>query len=235
MIFQLAMVPPNPWLGNPKVEMQKIELVPPSNVSAVSIEQAIHKRRTCREYKNTPITIKVLSQLLWSAQGLTGGSNMRTTPSAGARCPLRIFVFAGNVSELPVGVYKYHAKDHELSQESNTDIRSLLSTAVIDEQPWVSKAAAVMVITADMMDMTEHFKGQSPIGERGARYVYMETGAAAQNVYLQSTALNIGVVLVGGFHDDKMKRLLSLPPGLEVTALLCLGKPSTNRKTVDSK
>ena len=69
------------------------------------------------------------------------------------------------------------------------------------------------------------FAAQPPQGERGVRYAYIETGALTENVYLQATALELGVVLVGGFEDDKVKLALHIPSKFEVTTLLCVGKP----------
>ena len=47
-------------------------------------------------------------------------------------------------------------------------------------------------------------------GRRGIRYVHIEAGCAAQNVYLQAVSLNIGTVMVGEFHDEKVKKLLQM-------------------------
>ena len=77
---------------------------------------------------------------------------------------------------------------------------------------------------AKLGDAVRHFQRQPPQGERGARYVYMETGALAQNVHLQSTALGVGCVLVAGFDDSRVKEALRLPADLEPTALLCIGQ-----------
>ena len=76
--------------------------------------------------------------------------------------------------------------------------------------------------------MNAHFGQQPPEGQRGTRYSYIETGAAAQNVHLQATALGLGMVLVAGFDDHAVSRALSLPAHLSPTALLCLGHPAAD-------
>ncbi|MEP3163548.1 MAG: nitroreductase family protein [Marinobacter sp.] len=93
------------------------------------------------------------------------------------------------------------------------------------DQPWLKEAAIVIGVTAEFDEAVQHFEAQPPHRERGARYVYMETGALAQNVHLQSSALGVGCVLVAGFNDSKVKEALRLPSDLEPTALLCIGQP----------
>ncbi len=47
-------------------------------------------------------------------------------------------------------------------------------------------------------------------GKRGARYVDMEAGHAAHNVYLQAAALNLGTVVIGAFYDNQVAGVLEL-------------------------
>jgi nitroreductase len=41
-------------------------------------------------------------------------------------------------------------------------------------------------------------------------YIYMEAGHAAQNVYLQAVALDLGTVSVGSFDDEEVKSVVGL-------------------------
>lgn len=42
---------------------------------------------------------------------------------------------------------------------------------------------------------------------RGIRYVHMEAGHAAQNVYLQAVSLDLGAVAIGALDDAGVKRV----------------------------
>jgi len=49
-------------------------------------------------------------------------------------------------------------------------------------------------------------------GDRGRdRYVCMDLGHSAQNVYLQAEALNLGTCAIGAFSDDKIAEIMQLP------------------------
>ena len=60
---------------------------------------------------------------------------------------------------------------------------------------------------------------------RTPRYVHMEAGHAAQNLLLEAVALGLGGVPVGAFHDDEVRRVLSLPIDHRPIYLLPVGHP----------
>lgn len=189
-----------------------------------SLVGSIAARRSVREYTNAPLSIDVLSQLLWSAQGVTGTNKKRATPSAGELYPLHLKILVQRVSELEPGIYEYQSDSHSLNLIGERVPERAVQSLGIGDQPWLKEAALVIAVTAKLDDAVRHFEAQPPQGERGARYVYMETGALAQNVHLQSTALGVGCVLVAGFDDARVKEVLRLPSDLEPTALLCIGQ-----------
>ena len=168
-----------------------------------SLEEALFKRRSVRDYSPEPLTLEEVSQLLWAAQGVTTEMGGRTAPSAGALYPLEIYLIAGNVDGLSVGVYRYNPERHELAKVKDGDTRGQLSAAVLD-QSCVKEGAVSIIITAVYERTTAKY------GERGVRYVYMEAGHAAQNICLQATALDLGAVTVGAFHDDLIKEKVGL-------------------------
>jgi len=57
-------------------------------------------------------------------------------------------------------------------------------------------------------------------GERGIRYVHMEVGHAAQNLFLQAEALGLATVVVGAFEDDAVATVLKLPTDVQPLMLL---------------
>lgn len=194
----------------------EIKLPAPEKDSETSIEEALLERRSIREYKDEPLTLDEVSQLLWAAQGVTDPRGFRTAPSAGATYPLEVYVVVGNVNNLSEGVYKYKPHEHELVRVAEGDKREELCDAALGQR-WVEEGAIVIVFSAVYERTTGRYK--TPVRDertgasylRGIRYVHMEVGHAAQNVYLQAESLKLGTVVVGAFSDDKVKKIVNMP------------------------
>ena len=157
-----------------------------------------------REFVDTPLTLEEVSQLLWAAQGITAKWGGRTAPSAGALYPLELYVVVGNVDGLPQGVYKYRPAGHDLVKVVDGDQRSRLAEAAVG-QSWVRDGAIDIVVAAVYERTMRKYK------ERGIRYVHMEAGHAAQNIYLQATTMDLGMVTVGAFFDEQVSEILGMP------------------------
>lgn len=197
-------------------EMRTVKLPPPREESSMSVEAAIKGRRSERQFRKGALTLAELSQVLWAAQGSTGGTH-RSVPSAGALYPLEIMAVVGEVEGLPAGVYRYHPGGHRLSLQVAGDKRRELASAAV-EQRWIGEAQACLVIAAVYERTTSKY------GERGHRYVHMEAGHAGQNVYLQAEALGLGTVMVGAFQDEQVRILLGLRRTERPLAIMPLGR-----------
>jgi SagB-type dehydrogenase family enzyme len=213
-------------------EAEIIQLPVPQLDSRISVEKAISLRRSIRDYADVPLSISEISQILWATQGFTqerkepprmwnpkyewqGG--LRTAPSAGALYPMEIYLLAGNVGGLAKGVYKFIPKNHSLRRITSLDKRTDLCNAALKQAP-IEKAAAVIVL-AGVYERTS-FK----YGERAERYVHIEVGSIAENVYLQGMTLGIGTVIIGAFKDEEVKNTLLLPEDEHPLAIMPLGK-----------
>jgi len=198
------------------MDQQEIILPQPQKSSNTSIEESLLKRRSIREYKDEPLTITEISQILWAAQGITAPeSGSRTAPSAGALYPLEVYLIVRKVENFEPAVYKYLPKDHKLNKILKSDISGELIKVA---QDFVSQAPAILVFSGVFERTTQKY------GERGIRYVYMEAGHAAQNVYLQAQSLGLGTVTVGAFSDEEFKKILNLPEEETPLYIMPIGK-----------
>ena len=198
--------------------VEHLNLPPPAFDGDVSVETAMRKRRSIRRYRSMELSLAQISQILWSAQGVTHSGGYRTVPSAGARYPLEIYLAAGEVEDLAAGVYHYRSRSHTIILAIAGDQRPALCSAALG-QPAVGAAAAVLVICALYQRMTRRY------GRRGAQYVHMEVGHAGQNIALQCVALGLGSVMIGAFNDDRVQHVIGVQPDERPLYMIPIGFP----------
>lgn len=195
-----------------------IALPEPQTQGQLSLEECLNRRRSSREFNPEPITLTQISQILWAGQGITRPDGGRTSPSAGALYPLEIILVAGNILDLDPGIYQYHPEANGLELMLEGDKRDELAVAALD-QNCVRNGTAVLVIASFPHRITGKY------GQRGHRYLHMESGHAAQNIYLQAAAMGLGTVVVGAFHDTKVRNILQLPENEQPLYILPVGYP----------
>lgn len=178
---------------------KELPLPPASLDGQVSLEAALSRRRSVRQYADRPLSWETIAQLCWSAQGVSDPAGKRTAPSAGALYPLELYVATGE------GLFQYRPLRHTALVVSQEDLRPALHRAALGQSA-VLQAPAVFVIAA-IYARTEVKYGR----ERSPRYVHLEAGHTAQNLLLQATALGLGAVPIGAFYDDQVSLALRLP------------------------
>lgn len=205
--------------GQDAVTQGSVSLPQPRLRGPLSVEEALARRRSVREYADASLSIGQLSQLLWSAQGITEQSHgLRSAPSAGALYPLEVYVASAHVGGLRPGVYRYLPGEHGLELVLDGSVRRQLCRNALSQSA-VADAPATLAFAAVFARTTRKY------GERGRRYVYMEVGHAAQNVYLQAAALGLGTVVIGAFDDAAVKRTLGMRDDEEPLFLMPVGRP----------
>lgn len=198
-----------------------VKLPPPKTVGAMSVEEAISRRRSTRSFTDEPLSLQDVSQLLWAAQGLTDPvRNFRAAPSAGATYPLEVYVVVGEncVTGLASGIYHYDPHDHQIVLVLEGDMRLSLAEAALGQSS--VKEASISIVVAAVYERTT-----GKYGERGVRYVHMEAGHVGQNLYLQATALGLGMVTAGAFDDDKVQEVLQLSEDQKPLYIIPVGHP----------
>lgn len=201
---------------------EKINLPEPSKDSGFSVEQAIQKRRSVRAFSNKPLTLIEISQLLWSAQGITSDEGLRSAPSAGALYPLVLYLVVGNVAGLQPGIYRYSSDGHQLVRIQEGDSRNEVTRAAL-EQSWIRSSAMILIFSAHEKKTTGKY------GQRGIRYIHIEVGHSAQNVFLQVQSLGLSAAVVGAFDDSLVGKILSLPTQERALYLMPVGRPQSER------
>ena len=188
----------------------------------MSLEEAVARRRSVRDFTPEPISQSQLSQILWSAQGIIDSRGKhRAIPSAGATYPLEIFVACGRngVEEIADGIYHYKIDNHSLTLQHRGDVRPELARAALNQQ-FIYEAPLDIVICALYQRTAMRYGG------RGERYVHIEVGHAGQNIYLQATALGLATVAIGAFDDEQVREVLRLDKQCKPLYIMPVGKPA---------
>jgi len=188
----------------------------PDTLGTVTLERAVARRRSIREYQPGALTLAEVAQLMWVAQGITGRDDRhRAVPSARAVHPLEVRLEARRVDGLAPGLYRYLPNEHALALVAPGDHKPAVMTAA--GQPCIDAAAAVLCVAGDGALAASKF------GANAERWLGMEAGFVVQNVYLECTALGLGTVMVGGYDEPKANAAFRLAPGWKTLGLMPIG------------
>jgi len=190
-----------------------LKLPHPRTSGDQSLEEIFLNRRTRRDFQTSPLSLTEVSQILWAAYGFktpehakrNTGKTKRTCPSAGAIFPLEIYLMAGDIMDIPPGFYHYIPDQHALELIHDRDLRKDLYEIAYPRE--MIRIAPVSLIYAAVES-----KVKERYGERGRqRYIPMDIGHSAQNVYLQAEAMGLGTCAIGAFDDEGIIQVLDLP------------------------
>jgi len=194
----------------PAAATTTVKLSAPALKGAVSIEEAIAKRRSIRQFAPGEVTMEQLSQLLWAAQGVTDkASGHRAAPSAMAKYPLEVYVVKAD------GLFKYVPAEHALTKLKDGDLRKDISG-----QGSVAQAPVSLVITVNYDELAGRY------AKMAQRFGDFEAGAASENVFLQAAALGLGSVAVGGIDDAQVAKVIGAAANETPVIVIPIGKPA---------
>lgn len=185
--------------------------------------ELIHHRHTARNFTGEKIPFDDFFSLIQNTAGITYPGNSfdgstRAYASAGARYPLELYALVLNVTDLLPGLYHYSVKENLIELLYAQRFTSELDE-IFGDEPWITKASVVFFITGIPERTAVKY------GDRGHRFMYIETGLLAQNISLLATEMGFGTCLVGGFVEDEVIKLFDLQIQGEYPLLsIALGK-----------
>jgi len=195
--------------------LDKVQLSKKVKMISQSLSSVLLERKSRRDFNSTgKVTKKILSSILFHSAGIvpnkdsTWDNTRRFYPSAGARYPLELYLITNKVFGLKPGLYHYSVSDHSLDiLWLNNKLTTNLAN--ISGQKWVRKANILFIITGVIERTRTKYK------DRGGRYIFIEAGHLAQNIYLVATAIGLKTCAIGGFIDDKINTILDLDEEVE--------------------
>ena len=196
-----------------------IQLPAPSQTGSISVEEAISKRRSIRQFADKPLDYVKIGQLAWAGQGITDKErNLRAAPSAGAVYPIELYLVTAE------GSFVYRPDSHSLEQVSQSDLRKKLSAAA-QEQGAVADASCDIVIAGSIRKLAAQY------GKNAEKFMLLEAGHIAENIQLQAVTLGLGSVPVGAFDVKSVDKVCELRGDLEPLLIVCVGFPFVQEKS----
>jgi SagB-type dehydrogenase family enzyme len=214
-IFRSKNTPTPNTSSSPTEELESVsnllDLPHPNLDSRTSIEKAISSRRSYRSFEDKSISLGYLSQLLWSAQGVTTDWGGRTVSSSKSAYPLSLYIISSQINDLDKGLYLYIPGDiqpaHQLSTIYKSDLISLLAETT--DQYSIQHAPLVIIVTSSSNKIE----------------AYLEAGQVAQNLFLQSESLGLGMATISSQDSDLLKEALKLPEEETIILFIPVGHP----------
>jgi SagB-type dehydrogenase family enzyme len=192
-----------------------IPLPDPEIIGDANIWKALRSRRSRRVYlSERPLPLRLLSTLLWATQGATaryGETLFRTAPSAGGLYPVETYLSTRSVDGIEPGIYHFRPMPFDLEYIRRGDQSRLVAEAALG-QTLILGAQVTFIWSAVLA------RGKWKYRERAYRYIYLDAGHIAQNLYLAAEALGLGACAVGAFYDDQMNGIVGLD-GTEETVI----------------
>jgi SagB-type dehydrogenase family enzyme len=204
--------------------LPRINLPNPEFTRDANIWDVIRQRRSLRNYlPDSVLGISDLSNLLWATQGITSEAvdyQFRSAPSAGALFPIETYLMVRAVENLAPGIYHFRPLAFDLERIMSGDYSRALAQAALG-QGMVARAQVTFVWTALVERSRWKYR------QRAYRYIYLDAGHIAQNLYLAGTAAGLGVCGIGALFDDAVNALVGVD-GVEETVvyMACVGVPA---------
>jgi SagB-type dehydrogenase family enzyme len=201
--------------------------LPEARLPSMDFGEALTARFSCRRFKDIPVSLQDLANILFAGYGLTSVSfpegfeiMTRTVPSGGGLYPLELYLLVKNVAGLEPGIYHYIIRPCLLEQIKKVVLPRLLIQKLFMDQPYVADASVVIVATACIQRTMKKYE------DRGYRYILLEAGHAFQNMNLTASASGLGSFNIGGFFDHDLARVLTIDMEEEIPLYaMALGVP----------
>jgi hypothetical protein len=187
-------------------EPEVIKLPPPQTDGGKPLMQALKLRQSTRGNfgPDVKLSMQVISNLLWAANGVNRPDGHRTAPSAVDWQNIDIYVTTAD------GLFLYDAPKHELKVLGKEDVR-----AVAGQQDFVKTAPLNLIYVADMAK-AKGFGGKGEIMPTAETWSFAGVGFIAQTVYLFSASEGLACIVRAMVDQKAIATTLKLRPEQKV-------------------
>ncbi len=179
------------------------------NSEETTVEEAIAKRKSVRDYLRGEIPLSVFSDLL---------SDSTTIPHIiGDNSQFDLRLVVGEVDELENGSYYYFSENNSVKLISQGDFRFPLRAVGLN-QPWIETAQLNVVISVNTS-----WINQQADSIYYHRITMFHVGMMGQNVYLKCGAEGLGTVVIGAFSESGTAQLLNITDAFTPIYIIPIG------------
>ncbi len=156
----------------------------------------VNSRSSHRVFTEETMSLKQLSYLLWTCQGIKdirgkSYATLRTVPCGGARHQFETYMAIQNVESLEDGLYHYLPMGHKIEfLKKVDDLRDFINVS-LERQIWVERANVVFYFSIDF------YRVEWRYGIYAHNVAQIDAGHITENIYLASTALGLGGCAIG--------------------------------------
>lgn len=189
------------------MKLKSIKLLPPKFDGSKSLLQVFKERKSSRAFSPKELSLQILSDLLWAADGINRPDGHRTAPSAEGTQHIDIYLAQAD------GLYRFDVKQNTLVPVLEGDIR-----AASGLQPFVKEAPLNLILVADLARTNE-------TGPAADRYAYADAGFISENVYLFCAFAGLSTVVRGWFDPTVLAKAMKLRPDQKIALAQTVGYP----------
>jgi nitroreductase len=188
-----------------------VHLPTPRLQGGLTLEAALKKRHSTREFLPDALAMEQVSAVLWAGFGVNRpGSWGRTAPSAYDSKEIVVYVV------LAEGAWRYDAREHRLLRVRYGDLRALTGT-----QDFAASAPLnlVYIIESDVMQQ----QATELDAEEHGFLAGADVGCIVENIYLYCAGAGLATVVRGKIDRPALSAALGLRPNQRVALAQSVG------------
>ncbi len=190
-------------------DIKYIQLPSPQTDDGKTLMQALRDRKSVREFSPKELSLQVISDMLWAANGINRpDSGYRTAPSAMNMQEIDVYVAKAD------GLYLFEPKKNLLIPIIAEDIR-----AITGKQSFVKDAPVNLIYVANLSKMKKMSASDADF------YAATDTGFVSENVYLFCASRGLATVVRGLIDKKALTKAMKLRPDQKIILAQTVGYP----------
>lgn len=195
------------------------------------LHELLENRHSVRRFSKGSMGSETLADVLWASYGATTNSTppSRTSPSAGGLYPTTITaVLFQDVGSVSSGIYRVTSEEPRKVNLEHLAKEEGFADCLTNPEIATNAIGALVISGTPTRSMSKY-------ANRGFLYTLMEIGHVAQNFSLAVAEKGYGSTELGGFFEQDMTEVCTLPQGTIPFITILFGKPDNSDSSSDPK